>query len=419
MRRLLWPPGLLVMLVLAFEGPAWAHSPGGTNATDRAVAVPSGLTFATYRPRGWEAGAVSFGTGDTSPKGSQRVRETQRILRSLGYDPGPVDGIFGRRTEGAVRRFQLLTGLPRDGIVGANTLKALRDRSPEEIVRASTEEPRGAQERRRPSDNRRASARDERSAGSARGGSRRASGPDGARVGRTDGPTGSRRADDARTSASQPGSTNPVRREPQQSVEPDGPGEVRGPRSAAGSDDNPRPISLGIAVVLVLALLGGLLALVARRPKPRGRLEEESCSRGSRWPALPPDAIGTPVTATENLFVEGTSQDTGVGRFAGFVIAFFSTADEQGERHGLYLVDDPARGRGVWVRASDVASQWTAGRATALQHGRATEEGTVTDPQVGPSTQERGELAPARRRVIRRGPPPLRRGNDRGGTHGR
>jgi peptidoglycan hydrolase-like protein with peptidoglycan-binding domain len=53
------------------------------------------------------------------------VRSLQRQLRSLGWQPGPVDGLFGPRTEAAVLRFQNQTGLAVDGIVGPQTTKAL------------------------------------------------------------------------------------------------------------------------------------------------------------------------------------------------------------------------------------------------------------------------------------------------------
>lgn len=49
------------------------------------------------------------------------VRDVQRRLGELGYSPGPVDGIFGPRTENAVRAFQRDSGLAVDGIVGPRT----------------------------------------------------------------------------------------------------------------------------------------------------------------------------------------------------------------------------------------------------------------------------------------------------------
>jgi peptidoglycan hydrolase-like protein with peptidoglycan-binding domain len=37
---------------------------------------------------------------------SARVTFVQRKLKALGFDPGPVDGVFGARTKAAVTRFQ-------------------------------------------------------------------------------------------------------------------------------------------------------------------------------------------------------------------------------------------------------------------------------------------------------------------------
>jgi peptidoglycan hydrolase-like protein with peptidoglycan-binding domain len=57
---------------------------------------------------------------------SQDVRSLQEMLRKNGINPGPVDGIFGPRTERAVREFQARNGLQTDGIVGEKTSAALR-----------------------------------------------------------------------------------------------------------------------------------------------------------------------------------------------------------------------------------------------------------------------------------------------------
>ena len=45
------------------------------------------------------------------------VTDVQSDLTTLGYEPGPVDGIFGPRTSGAIREYQGDYGLPRDGLV--------------------------------------------------------------------------------------------------------------------------------------------------------------------------------------------------------------------------------------------------------------------------------------------------------------
>jgi N-acetylmuramoyl-L-alanine amidase len=53
------------------------------------------------------------------------VRDLQAWLNLLGFDAGREDGIFGERTDRAVREFQQNVGLAGDGIVGAVTLSAL------------------------------------------------------------------------------------------------------------------------------------------------------------------------------------------------------------------------------------------------------------------------------------------------------
>lgn len=56
------------------------------------------------------------------------VVRLQTILAQLGYAPGKADGIFGAKTEAAVRAFQKTEGLAADGIVGKNTHAALAAR---------------------------------------------------------------------------------------------------------------------------------------------------------------------------------------------------------------------------------------------------------------------------------------------------
>lgn len=66
-------------------------------------------------------------------KGSrgQNVKDVQVRLAEIGYNPGPLDGIFGTLTDAAVRSFQqnhhglLVGGLTVDGVVGPATGSAL------------------------------------------------------------------------------------------------------------------------------------------------------------------------------------------------------------------------------------------------------------------------------------------------------
>lgn len=53
------------------------------------------------------------------------VIELQRLLLAHGFNPGPIDGIFGNQTQAAVMAFQRSRGLVVDGIVGIQTWTAL------------------------------------------------------------------------------------------------------------------------------------------------------------------------------------------------------------------------------------------------------------------------------------------------------
>lgn len=53
------------------------------------------------------------------------VREVQSKLTELGFDAGPIDGIYGQKTRKAVVRFQESKGIEADGIAGPISLKAM------------------------------------------------------------------------------------------------------------------------------------------------------------------------------------------------------------------------------------------------------------------------------------------------------
>ena len=55
------------------------------------------------------------------------VTYLQQRLVDKGFDPGPVDGIFGPRTEAAVKAAQSALGASPDGVVGNQTWGVLHD----------------------------------------------------------------------------------------------------------------------------------------------------------------------------------------------------------------------------------------------------------------------------------------------------
>src|SRR6476660_3199099 len=62
------------------------------------------------------AGRLERGSGYDRAGGSEAVRTVQLRLRRLGSQPGPIDGLYGPLTQGAVERFQQRHGLAVDGI---------------------------------------------------------------------------------------------------------------------------------------------------------------------------------------------------------------------------------------------------------------------------------------------------------------
>jgi len=53
------------------------------------------------------------------------IREAQRALGELGYRPGPIDGVIGRRTARALVRYQQSEGIPVTGYLDAETMVRL------------------------------------------------------------------------------------------------------------------------------------------------------------------------------------------------------------------------------------------------------------------------------------------------------
>ena len=85
--------------------------------------------------------AVAARRGD---RGSE-VSEIQKNLAAAGYFNARATGFYGELTEAAVIRFQRANGLTPDGIVGTQTISALRNRSTSSQNAGSTNGMRGKQ----------------------------------------------------------------------------------------------------------------------------------------------------------------------------------------------------------------------------------------------------------------------------------
>jgi peptidoglycan hydrolase-like protein with peptidoglycan-binding domain len=85
------------------------------------MAIAIGTTAAW--PVGLYAAEAVSGVADVEASPSL-IREVQFMLLRLGMDPGPIDGIVGAQTTGAVRRFQERSGLPAAELVNGGRISA-------------------------------------------------------------------------------------------------------------------------------------------------------------------------------------------------------------------------------------------------------------------------------------------------------
>jgi len=108
------------------QGRALIASAGWHSRAVRNTVETATLAKSDRVPAGWSAGSVRRGDGRSGRDGSRRVKELQRRLRSLGYRPGPVNGVFGKRTQAAVAWFQHKHQLPLTGVVTVGTLRHIR-----------------------------------------------------------------------------------------------------------------------------------------------------------------------------------------------------------------------------------------------------------------------------------------------------
>ena len=106
----------------------------GDGRTMEARGRAFGVNTFSAAGRRWTHGGIipGFSHGDRDLQAGDRgedVRRVQRRLQLHGFDPGPADGVFGPRTDTAVRAFQKARELEVDGVVGVKTREAL-DRPP-------------------------------------------------------------------------------------------------------------------------------------------------------------------------------------------------------------------------------------------------------------------------------------------------
>ena len=76
------------------------------------------------------AGASSQNSNETPITGSEQIKEAQRRLYELNYDPGPDDGSLGKDTNDAILDYKKAAGLKGDGVLTEGLLRHLRLAAP-------------------------------------------------------------------------------------------------------------------------------------------------------------------------------------------------------------------------------------------------------------------------------------------------
>jgi peptidoglycan hydrolase-like protein with peptidoglycan-binding domain len=78
------------------------------------------VTLRSLLPERFEASRTSV-----EPPNREVLRQAQRQLKALGFDPGTTDGTFGPQTEAALRAYQQAYRLPQTGRPDEATLRSL------------------------------------------------------------------------------------------------------------------------------------------------------------------------------------------------------------------------------------------------------------------------------------------------------
>jgi peptidoglycan hydrolase-like protein with peptidoglycan-binding domain/DNA invertase Pin-like site-specific DNA recombinase len=321
--------GLLAALVLlCLPGTSFA---GGASNTSSALG----------------SGLLHYGAGYGKPKGATPVRVVQRTLRGLGWQPGPVDGLYGPRTKAAVTRFQVAARIGADGIVGPRTRRALTHAQTESLRRgAGFAQPDGSPRVRS------LQVRLQRR---------------GLRPGPVDGLFGPRTQAAVQrlqrhngVPASGVVTTRTARllahpsQKPEQPASTETPTEPQGEPSSGEVGNGRSESAIRTAsttgndsddVSLPVVILIGLAALVA------GLLGGATLGRRNRVVA------GTAVPVAQGVVAEGTANSDTVGRFRGNVHAL--VLGRRGVRRtpeARYLVSDPDKPEPFWVSQDEVSS---------------------------------------------------------------
>lgn len=116
-----------LILPAGHRGPAflWGGNAAALARYNASESYVIAVALLAGRLAGGTAPHLAWPEGDRAPGRVER-REAQELLASLGHDPGAADGIVGPNTVRALREWQRRAGLVADGYLSAEMLEALK-----------------------------------------------------------------------------------------------------------------------------------------------------------------------------------------------------------------------------------------------------------------------------------------------------
>jgi hypothetical protein len=124
-------------IAIAPPAPVPPDAPSPAITVADAAAVEPLATPAPYATNSQPAPVET--TPSAPPLQRDEVSEIQARLRFFGFNPGPVDGTVGRKTEVAVRRYQQVRGQPQTGEIDGQLLEQLRQDPSPPVVQKSAQ----------------------------------------------------------------------------------------------------------------------------------------------------------------------------------------------------------------------------------------------------------------------------------------
>ena len=141
--KLVFPAVMLSGILGVTLTPGWSQTKGGSSGssgsqTDQGSpssgssgmkSSDTGKTRSSDTDKGTSSGAESSAKGSQGQWAKEDIKKVQEALKEKGQDPGPADGVMGAQTQKALRAFQSKNGLKATGRLDAETAKLLLDRA--------------------------------------------------------------------------------------------------------------------------------------------------------------------------------------------------------------------------------------------------------------------------------------------------